>query len=121
MRGTLRQKELKTGRYSLYIYYYPPVWNPIKKEYTRREFLKLYLHVNPTTSLQILENNLYTEIAEKIYIKRMKGLMLDVNGIFNQDALEGDFFEYAKNFIAGKQREKIDTVHYETAMKYVKK
>ncbi|WP_431213750.1 tyrosine-type recombinase/integrase [Puia sp. P3] len=121
MRGALRQKKLKTGRYSLYIDYYPPVWNPIKKEYTRREFLKLYLHVNPTTSLQILENNLYTEIAEKIYIKRMKGLMLDVNGIFNQDALEGDFFEYAKNFIAGKQREKIDTVHYETAMKYVKK
>lgn len=121
MRGTLRKKKLKTDRYSLYIDYYPPVWNPIKKEYTRREFLNLYVYVKPETQLQRMENELNTDIAEKIYIKRMKSLMLDANGIFNKDALDADFFEYASNFIEGKNKENIDTAHYVIAVKYLKK
>lgn len=121
MRGKLRKKLLKTGRHSLYIDYFPPVWNPVKKEYTRREFLKLYLHVNPVTALQKKENLLYQEIAEKIFIKRMKALMLDANGMFNKDVLEADFYTYALRFIQEKQKEKIDTTHYETAIKYLKR
>ena len=38
MRGKLRKKLLKSGKYSLYIDYYPAVWNPQKQSYTRREF-----------------------------------------------------------------------------------
>ena len=45
MRGTLRKKKLKSGKISLYIDYYPPVWNSQTKQYTRREFLKLDLNV----------------------------------------------------------------------------
>ena len=56
MRGKLRKKLLKSGRYSLYIDYYPPVWNRQKQSYTRREFLNLYLHRNPVTSLEKKEN-----------------------------------------------------------------
>ncbi len=121
MRGTLRKKKLKNGRSSLYIDYFPPVWNPFTKEYTRREFLKLYVYDKAETPLQKMENELYTEIAEKIYIKRMKSLMLDANGIFNKDALEADFFVYARNFITGKNKENIDTSHYDIAVKYLEK
>ncbi|RPD41287.1 tyrosine-type recombinase/integrase [Chitinophaga barathri] len=121
MRGTLRKKPLKNGRLSLYIDYYPSVWNPHTKQYTRREFLNLYIHANPVSSLEVQENKLFMEIAEKIYLKRMKALMLDANGIFNKDALEADFYLYALNFIRGKQKEKVDTNHYETAVKYLKK
>jgi len=121
MRGTLRKKQLKSGKLSLYIDYYPPVWNPHKKQYTRREFLNLHIHANPVTSLEVQENKLYLDIAEKIYLKRMKALMLDANGIYNKDALEADFFIYAQNFIRGKQKEKIDANHYETAVKYLKR
>jgi integrase len=121
MRGTLRKKKLTTGRYSLYIDYYPPVWNPISKEYTRRELLNIYLQIDPETSLQKMQNALYMEIAEKIYIKRMKALMLDANGIFNKDALEADFFVYAQNFIKAKKINKIDITHYELAVKYLGK
>lgn len=121
MRGTLRKKKLKSGKLSLYIDYYPPVWNPQTKQYTRREFLNLHLHATPATDLEKQENKLYTEIAEKIYIKRMKSLMLEENNIFNKDVLEGDFFIYAENFIRGKQKAKVDTTHYETAIKYLKK
>jgi len=121
MRGTLRKKKLKNGKLSLFIDYYPPVWNLHKQQYTRREFLNLHLHANPVTSLQVQENKLYTEIAEKIYLKRMKALMLDANGMFNKDALEADFYTYALNFIRGKQKDKVDTTHYETAIKYLKR
>ncbi|KYP16164.1 hypothetical protein [Flavihumibacter sp. CACIAM 22H1] len=106
MRGKLRKKLLKSGKYSLYIDYFPPVWNPQKQVYTRREYLKLHLHSSPVTSMEKKENLLYQEIAEKIFIKRMKALMLDANGLFNKDALEADFFVYALNFIRGKQKEK---------------
>jgi len=98
MRGTLRSKKLKDGRESLYIDYYPAVWSPQLQKYTRREHLKLYVYTDPVTPLQKQENDLHREIGEKIYIKRMKGLMLDANGLFNHDALEADFFTYADNF-----------------------
>lgn len=121
MRGALRQKKLKSGKLSLYIDYYPPVWNPQAKQYTRREFLNLHLHANPVTPLEKQENKLYNEIAEKIYLKRMKALMLDANGLYNKDALDADFYVYALNFIRGKQREGVDTTHHETAIKYLKR
>lgn len=73
MRGSLRKKKLKSGKLSLYIDYYPPVWNPHTKQYTRREFLNLHLHENPVSSLEKRENKLYMEIAEKIYLKRWLG------------------------------------------------
>ncbi len=121
MRGKLRKKLLKSGKYSLYIDYYPPVWNPQKQIYTRREFLDLHIYVNPVTSLEKKQNQLHQEIAEKIFIKRMKSLMLDANGIFNADVLEGDFYSYALSFIRSKQIDKVDTTHYETAIKYLKR
>jgi len=121
MRGKLRKKLLKSRKYSLYIDYYPPVWNPQKQVYTRREYLDLHLHSNPITSLEKKENLLYQEIAEKIFIKRMKALMLDANGLFNKDVLEADFFTYATSFVQAKQKEKVDTTHYETAIKYLKR
>jgi hypothetical protein len=46
---------------------YPPVWNSIKKVYTRREFLDLYLHAKPERPLHKKENELHQEIAGKIF------------------------------------------------------
>ncbi len=43
MRGNIRKKLLKSGKYSLYIDYYLPVWNPQTQSYTRREYLDLHL------------------------------------------------------------------------------
>jgi integrase len=120
MRGVLRQKKLYTGKISLYIDYYPPVWNPAKGKYTRREFLKLHLHANAATSVQKKENELNKDIAEKIYLKRMKSLMLDENKLFNKDMLEASFYDYAFRFIRDKEKEKKDTEHYKSAIKYLK-
>jgi len=121
MRGKLRQKKLYTGKISLYIDYYPHVWNPVKKIYTRREFLKLYLNPNPTTPLEKKKNDLNREIAEKIFLKRMKTFMLEENRIFNRDVLNSDFYVYAYNYMRGKDRAGTDIEHYKSAIKYLKK
>ncbi len=121
MRGKLREKKLYTGRVSLYIDYYPPVYNPAKKIYTRREFLGLYINPDPKTPVEKKQNTLNREIAEKIYLKRMKAFMLEENRIFNKDMLEGDFFVYALNFVRGKDKAGKNTEHYKSVLKYLKK
>jgi len=44
---TLRQEKLKSGKLSLYLDFYPPIWNPNIKKMSRREFLGLYLIAEP--------------------------------------------------------------------------
>ncbi len=121
MRGKLRLKKLKFDKSSYIIDYYPPVWNPIQKKYIRRETLKLQVYNNPQSSLERQINGLNKELAEKIYLKRMKSLVLDSNGLFNRDVLEADVYEYAKRYIRAKSAEGIDTDHYVIAIKYIKK
>lgn len=121
MRGKLRERKLTKGRVALYIDYYPPVWNPAKQRLTRRENLKLTIYTDPVNSLQQRQNALHKEIAEKIYIKRMKALMLDEHKLFNVDVLQGDFYVYAKHFIISKEKAKVKIDHYVMAIKYCKK
>jgi site-specific recombinase XerD len=121
MRGKLRKRKLTKGRVGLYIDYYPPVWNPATNRFTRRENLKLTMYVKPTSSLEQRHNDLNKEIAEKIYVKRMKSLMLDEHKILNVDVLQGDFYLFAKNFIIGKEKAKVSVDHFVMAVKYCKK
>lgn len=121
MRGKLRLKKLKFGKSAYIIDYYPPVWNPVKRKYQRRESLKLHVFDHPESTLEVQVNKLNKELAEKIYLKRMKSLVLDANSLFNRDALEADFYEYAKWFIRGKKLADIDTDHYVIAIKYLHK
>ncbi|MCF3111247.1 hypothetical protein LL912_20845 [Niabella sp. CC-SYL272] len=87
MRGTLRKKLLKSGKYSLFIDYFPPVWNPGKQIYTRREFLGLYLYKDAVTSLEKRENKLYC-VVRRLTIKN-QGLPVEsriyVNTSFKQN------------------------------------
>ncbi len=67
---TLRQKEITNNRISLYLDFYPPIYNVNTNEYTRREFLKIYLFKNPKDQIQKKSNieNLHT--AELIQVQR---------------------------------------------------
>ena len=121
MRGKIREKQLKDGKISLYIDYYPPVWNPHKKRHTRREFLKLYIIADPKTTFEKKQNELNREIAEKIFIKRMKGLMLDENNLYNKDVQEGDFSIFARDYIHNKARSGKEVEHYKSAMKFLQR
>lgn len=119
MRGKLRERKIRKGRVSLYIDYYPPVWNPVKKVHTRREYLGLYITKEPKTDFEKKSNVLSREIAEKIYFRRMNSLAMEENQLFNKDVLDGDFMNYSRNFILGKARAGTDVVHYNSTLKYL--
>ncbi len=121
MRGKIRKRLLSSGKISLYIDYYPPVWNVQKKVYTRWEFLKLHLHPDPKTAFEKKQNELNIEIAEKIFLKRMKSLMLEENNLFNKDVMEADFCEFARTYLHNKEKEGKDIEHYKSALKYLKR
>jgi hypothetical protein len=53
---TLRQKVLASGKISLYLDFYPPILNANTNQYTRREFLKLYLFEKPKNQIQKIAN-----------------------------------------------------------------
>ena len=97
MRGKLRKKLLKSGMDSLYINCYPPMRNAIKSIYPQGILTSVFTCTTNNASRK-KENELYQEIAGKIFVKRMKSLMPDANGLFNKDALEVDFFTYAANY-----------------------
>ena len=120
MRGKLREKKLRNGRKGFYIDYYPPVWNPQTQRFTRQENLKLYIIEKPANSFEKSQNDVSKEIAEKIYLKRMKSLMLEDHKLFNPDVQQGDFYEFAKAFIIGKEKAKKDVNHYVVSIKYLK-
>ena len=108
MRGTIRKRLLKSGKMSLFIDYYPPVWNIQKNCFTRWEFLKLHIYPEPKTAFEKKQNDLNMEIAEKIFLKRMKSLMLDENNLFNKDVLEGDFVNLLRHaFIIKKKKVRV--------------
>lgn len=67
---TLRQKELKNGRISLYLDFYPPILNTKKNKYTRRDFLKIYLFKKPKDQIQKISNIENRRTAELIQAKR---------------------------------------------------
>jgi integrase len=90
-----------------------------KKVFTRREYLKLKVFDHPADDFQKKQNQLNREIAEKIFLKRMNGLMLEENNLFNKDVLEGNFYQFAKSFIHKKERREIDAEHYKSALKYL--
>ena len=46
-RVTLREQKNKSGRTSLYLDIYPPIYDEKKKKETRRKFLDLYLFEKP--------------------------------------------------------------------------
>lgn len=119
MRGKIRSVKLRNGKSSLYIDYYPAVWNPDKGVYTRREHLKLKVFDHPADEFQKKQNQMTREIAERIYLKRMNGLMLEENNMFNKDVLEGNFFQFAKTFLSKKLRKGTDVEHYKSALKYL--
>ena len=50
---TLRKEKLRDGKLSLYLDYYPPIWNPHIKKMSRREFLGLYLIGNPKDKFEL--------------------------------------------------------------------
>ena len=69
-KASLRQKEIKKGRKSLYLDFYPPIPNPKTGKPKRREFLGLYIYEKPKTPIDKKHNTETLKIGESIRQKR---------------------------------------------------
>ncbi|MDK2772167.1 MAG: site-specific integrase [Flavobacterium sp.] len=67
---SLREKQLKTNKVSLYLDYYPPIINPETGIKTRREFLNMHIYQNPKTPEERKYNKETLIIANSIRSKR---------------------------------------------------
>lgn len=67
---TLRKKAISQGRMSLYLDFYPPVWDENLNDFSRREFLKLYIYQKPADQYQKLANTENLHAAELIRLRR---------------------------------------------------
>lgn len=71
---TLRSKPVSNARQSLYLDFYPPVFNPETGQETRREFLKLYIYDKPKGFGEKLNNSENQRMAELICTRRRNEL-----------------------------------------------
>lgn len=101
---TLRQKELKNGRISLYLDFYPPILDTKKNKYTRRDFLKIYLFKKPKDQIQKISNIENRRIAELIKIRRQ-----------NEISKENVYSQFEKEQL------QIQAIGNESFLKYFKK
>ena len=98
-RVTLREQKNKSGRTSLYLDIYPPIYDEKKKKETRRKFLDLYLFEKPTNKIE-REHNKFTMVkAKKIeseWQMDLLGQTLDMPFISSKDL---DFLAYFKSIV----------------------
>lgn len=96
-RVTLRQRELVSGKISLYLDFYPPILNMNTMRMTRREYLRILIEKDPTNPIDIKCNEEKIAIAEAIRAKREISLLNEEYGFLDKSKLEMDFKEYFKS------------------------
>ena len=94
-RINIRKRQISNGRSSLYLDYYPGVFDRIKKRMVRHETLYLYVYDRPETLADRQHNDEMMELARQIRTKRMIDISSAYYGITKKAALiKGDFLQY---------------------------
>lgn len=87
--ATLRKKAISQGRMSLYLDFYPPLWNVDSQCFTRREFLKLYVYSKPADQYQKMANIENMHTAELIRARRQNEInKMEVYSVFEKEQLK---------------------------------
>lgn len=96
---TLRQRELKSGKITLYLDYYPPVRDPRTREYVRHDYLGIYLVKNPREGYEKRSNKEKLIQAEAIRAERELALLKGQCGFLDKSVRKMDFLEYFRNLL----------------------
>lgn len=96
---TLRQRELKSGKITLYLDYYPPVRDPRTRENVRHDYLGIYLVKNPREGYEKRSNKEKLMQAEAIRSERELSLMRGQYGFLDKNIRRMDFLEYFRNLL----------------------
>ena len=94
---TLRQEKLKSGKLSLYLDFYPPIWNPNIKKMSRREFLGLYLIAEPQDKFEMDYNEAILIKARGIRAQREMAIINEEFGFIDKTKKHADFLSYFEN------------------------
>ena len=101
---TLRQRELKSGKITLYLDYYPPVRDPRTREYVRHDYLGIYLAKNPREGYEKRANKEKLMQAEAIRAEREVSLMRGQYGFLDKNVRKMDFLEYFRNLLPDRDQ-----------------
>ena len=100
---TLRKRTLPSGKITLYLDFFPPVYNAKTREFSRREYLGLYLVSKPKNNIDKAMNSENLHKAEMICANRLNELnKQQIYTPFEQERLrlqeigEKSFLQYLK-------------------------
>jgi integrase len=100
---TLRKRTLPSGKITLYLDFFPAIYNPKTREYSRREYLGLYLVPKPKNGFEKAANSENLNKAEMICANRLNELnKLQIYTPFERERLrleeigERSFLKYLK-------------------------
>lgn len=99
---TLREEKLRSGKLSLYLDFYPPIWNPHIKKMSRREFLGLYLYGEPKDKFEMEYNEEIRVKARGIRAMRELAIINEEFGFLDRTKKHADFLEYFREKAKGK-------------------
>lgn len=91
---TLRQEKLRSGKLSLYLDFYPPIWNPHIKKMSRREFLGLYIFAEPKDQFERDYNEEILLKARGIRATRELTIINEEFGFLDRTRKQADFLAY---------------------------
>lgn len=98
-RVTLREQKNKSGRNSLYLDIYPPIYDEVKKVKTRRRFLDLYVFEKPINKKE-RDHNKFTRIKAKQFESELQMDLLSVTlDMPHINDKEIDFLAYYKTLV----------------------
>ena len=116
---TLREQKNKSGRISLYLDIYPPIYDEKKKKETRRKFLDLYLFEKPANKAEREHNKFTLAKAKKIeseWQMDLLGQTLDMPFISRKDL---DFVEYFRSIVKKRHSSKGNYDNWRSTYNYL--
>ncbi|MBN7816867.1 tyrosine-type recombinase/integrase [Algoriphagus pacificus] len=117
---TLRSKPLRNNKLSLYLDFYPPVYDPVRKIKTRREFLQLHIYESPTTSHEFEINQITLLKADKIRLERELQFLRNEFGILDKSTQKMDFLEYFRSRIHEHSDSDSNVGNWKSALEHLK-
>lgn len=103
MKVTLREKEIKGGKHSLYLDFYPPLTQPGTGKTTRREFLKLYVYERPKTELERSHNKETRLLAQTVCARRQLEIQAGNYGFLAKSKKGDDFLKYFRPVVESRK------------------
>lgn len=115
---TVRKKNLKKGRVSLYLDFWPKIINPDTGKLTRYEFLDIYIYKKPKNDTERFHNEETLALAQHIKAKRILDIQAMKYDFISERMMKGNFVEFFES--EKNKASKGDSDNWDMALRYFK-